>query len=66
MWETKYRVRFRLRSFPLLILYGIIALLLAITIIGAVFWIPLWAHYLANNIEIEEMTGESQKLDGAV
>ena len=56
-WKTKYRLRFRFRSFPLLILYIVISFLLVVTIIGIFFWIPLWANYLVNNVEIEETTG---------
>ena len=54
MWETRYRLRFRLRSFPLMFLYGLVSLLLIATVIGIVFLMPLWAHYVLNNIEIEE------------
>jgi len=57
MWQTKYRLRFRLRSFPLLILYSVVSILLAITVIGFFFLAPLWAHYLVNNIEVEEFNG---------
>ena len=57
MWQTKYRLRFRLRSFPLLIVYSVVSILLAITIIGFFFLAPLWAHYLVNNIEVEEFNG---------
>ncbi len=54
MWETRYRLRFRLRSFPLMFMYGIFSLLLIATVIGIVFLMPIWAHYVLNNIEIEE------------
>ncbi len=37
MWETRYRLRFRLRSFPLMFLYGVFSLLLIVTVIGIVF-----------------------------
>ena len=57
VWKPKYRLRFRFRSFPLLILYIVISFLLVVTIIGIFFWIPLWANYLVNNVEIEETTG---------
>ena len=35
-------------------LYGLVSLLLTATVIGIIFLIPLWAHYVLNNIEIEE------------
>jgi hypothetical protein len=35
-------------------LYGVFSLLLIATVIGIVFLMPLWAHYVLNNIEIEE------------
>jgi uncharacterized membrane protein len=54
MWETKYRLRFRFRSFPMVLLYGVVTILLMFTVIGILFWTPLWAHYIVNNIEIEE------------
>ena len=54
MWETRYRLRFRFRSFPLILLYGLVSLLLIVTVIGILFLMPLWAHYVLNNIEIEE------------
>ena len=54
MWETRYRLRFRFRSFPLMFLYGLVSLLLIVTVIGIIFLMPLWAHYVLNNIEIEE------------
>ena len=56
MWETKYRLRFRFRSFPLVIWYSLLSIVLALTIVGLFFIMPLWAHYLINNIEIEEVT----------
>jgi uncharacterized membrane protein len=56
MWETKYRLRFRFRSFPLVIVYGLISIVLCITIVGIFFLTPLWAHYIINNIEIEEVS----------
>ena len=56
MWETKYRLRFRFRSFPLVVLYALISIALCITIVGIFFLMPLWAHYIINNIEIEEVS----------
>ena len=35
-------------------LYGGFSLLLIATVLGIVFLMPLWEHYVLNNIEIEE------------
>ena len=56
MWETKFRLRFRFRSFPLVIVYALISIVLCITIVGIFFLMPLWAHYIINNIEVEELS----------
>ena len=55
MWKPKFRLRFRFRSFPLVILYIVISVLLIFTVVGVFFWLPLWANYLVNNVEIEEL-----------
>jgi hypothetical protein len=54
VWKPKYRLRFRYSSFFNIILYQVLSFLFVLTIIGIFFLIPLWAHYLANNVEIEE------------